>query len=96
MPLQKEKMDCFVAARLAMTVQQSPSLRANAHAAPLIVERCNECRIALPSKIPSFAPKHCSAVADNLQRGLLGHEQTNNRQEVRANLTLAGCEFLLS
>src|SRR3979411_1994321 len=29
MPLQKEKMDCFVAARLAMTVQQSPSLRAN-------------------------------------------------------------------
>jgi hypothetical protein len=28
MPLQKEKMDCFVAALLAMTVQQSPSLRA--------------------------------------------------------------------
>jgi hypothetical protein len=50
MPLQKEKMDCFVAALLAMTVQQSPSLRANeSHACARRAQRGNPCLSVIAS-----------------------------------------------
>jgi hypothetical protein len=46
----KERMDCFVAARLAMTVQQSPSLRANeSHECARRAQRGNPCLSVIAS-----------------------------------------------
>jgi hypothetical protein len=57
MPLQKEKMDCFVAARLAMTVQQSPSLRANvSHECARRAQRGNPCLSVIASAAKQSMP----------------------------------------